>query len=85
LAAYNLSINKQEDKLANLALENTEALANDEDDGTSATQCFLYLSSGEFSGLKVFCDSRTSATTIYPCPGTTVSYFSEMAKDRCTN
>lgn len=67
--------------LTDLALENVEALAQDE--GTKAGYCYVNGGGNEFVH-KVFCDSKTSNNMIYPCPAESWGRYLESAKDRCT-
>lgn len=71
-------------RLTELALENVEALAQNES-GTNVGYCYLQQSFASSSGYKKFCDSRTNDTKIYPCQSSeTYGSYSESAKDRCT-
>jgi hypothetical protein len=67
-----------------LSLANIEALAQQEG-GTPAGHCFLYVTFSTTNGFKEFCDTRTDNETIYPCP-TSSSYgpYLNSAQDRCT-
>lgn len=67
-----------------LMMENVEALTRDE--GTPAASCARRSGvSGEY-GSKMFCDSRTNGTTIYPCPTqASKDYYIKGNMDRCTN
>lgn len=73
--------------LSDLALANVEALANRGEDGTNTGQCFLQQSSGSSgdSGYKIYCNSETSNTQIYPCPSSeSHGTYLNTATDRCT-
>jgi hypothetical protein len=84
IATFNVSLNSQNRKVGGISLANVKALASGED-GTSVGTCYLTTNSGTVSEWKVFCDSRTSSTTIYPCPTqTTYGNFLPLAQDRCT-
>lgn len=67
-----------------LMMENVEALTQRE--GTDARSCARRSGpSGEYSS-RMFCDSRTNATTIYPCPPqASKDYYIKNNMDRCTN
>jgi hypothetical protein len=88
VAAFNLSLDNQESRLSDIALANVEDLEDEDFEQKGATTvdyCFLEISSGTTSDWRMFCDARTNATTIYPCPTQTKHYFySQLAQDRCT-
>ena len=70
--------------LSYLALNNIEALAQDET-GTTVAWCYKEAAFTGVTGWKKFCDRYTNETTIYPCPeNTSYGDFSESSKDRCT-
>lgn len=69
--------------LTDLALENMEALAQDES-GTSVGYCYLQGYGGTTNSYKVFCDRQTNNGKIYPCPSESMGSYSESARDRCT-
>lgn len=66
-----------------LMMENVEALTQGE---TAAGTCARRsgINMGELSD-RMFCDARTDAFTIYPCPTEATSdYYVENNRDRCT-
>ena len=58
---------------------------NGGDAGTSVGVCFMRVGPNGKYDQKRFCDSKTNATTIYPCGGDSMDFFNENSKDRCTN
>lgn len=83
-AGYGVKSVKNHARLSYLALENVEALASSSE-GTDAGFCWLQLSFQGASGYKSYCDSETSDSKIYPCPGSeTYGNYMDSAKDRCT-
>lgn len=68
-----------------LMMENVEALTRDE--GTSVGSCARRSGIGGGSAYeeRMFCDTRTNGSTIYPCPTkSTLDYYKEGNMDRCT-
>lgn len=71
-------------KLTYLALENVEALADDES-GTKVGRCNLEDTWAHERGYRYFCDSRTNDSTIYPCPSSSsFGSYDDNKKERCT-
>jgi hypothetical protein len=80
--AFIQSQTTSEDRVFDFALANAEALADE--GGTSVDYCYLDLYSGGQSGSKIYCNSNTNSSTIYPCPSSSDGLYSELSKDRCT-
>jgi hypothetical protein len=77
---YGVKTNKLHvEVLADTALGDTSGSG-----GTSADYCFM--SEGATSvGTKIYiCNSRTDATTIYPCPSSLTANCAGSSRDRCT-
>ena len=82
--SYNVCFEKkQKEVVSEVTLDNIEALATSEKTDTGT--CYLELQNGTDSKWLLFCDERTDASGIYPCPTTDSNgYYNEFAKDRCT-
>ena len=66
-----------------LMMENVEALTRDE--GTTAGTCARRSGPSGTIGRRMFCDVRTNATMIYPCPtADSQDLYIEGNMDRCT-
>lgn len=66
-----------------LMIENVEALTQDE--GTPTGTCARRSGPNGKYGNKFFCDSRTNASMIYPCPKSgSNDFYMENNMDRCT-
>ena len=74
---------QQQHKMSDLVLANIEALARNED-GVSVGVCFMKVGMNGVYVRRQFCDSRTTATMIYPCKGETSDFYDKDKKDRCT-
>ena len=80
-------VSAQKAKLDSSSLlgRNIVALAKSEE-GTPASSCARRMApnAGELDS-RMFCDSRTDADTIYPCPKeTSYDYYKDGNQDRCT-
>ena len=76
---------KSEAAMSDLAMANVEALAFYEDgNGTKVGYCYIEQPFAGTYGWKVFCNSNTNASTIYPCEAQSYGNYLETAKDRCT-
>lgn len=72
-------------QLAGVVLANVEALADDAGEETQVGTCYLMQNGSSTIDFKIFCDSRTNNTTIYPCPADRgYGGYNDMSKDRCT-
>jgi hypothetical protein len=71
-------------KFSDLTLKNIKALGQSE--GTPASSCARRVAPGVGTyDYRMFCDSRTDANTIYPCPtSTSGDYYAANNTDRCT-
>ena len=85
VALVNMGITSKTDGMSDSSLANVEALAQNEDGGTSVGMCFMRSSFNGSYGTKRFCDSRTNATMIYPCQEESMNFYIESNRDRCTN
>ena len=76
---------KNETTMNDLAMANVEALADGESGGgTKVGYCYINQPFTGTLGWKVFCNSNTSASTIYPCEAQSYGSYLETAIDRCT-
>lgn len=65
-------------------MENVEALTLNE--GTPSHSCARRSGPNGKLEQRMFCDSRTSATMIYPCPmASSVDFYVDGNMDRCTD
>jgi hypothetical protein len=79
-----VSVQKAEEDKSSLLVRNIVALAQNE--GTPASSCARKMApnAGEYR-YQMFCDSRTDADMIYPCPTAPVyDYYQAGNSDRCT-
>jgi hypothetical protein len=85
VATFNVNLNSQTGKaVTDISLANVKALADGEN-GTTVGTCYLQVNSGMSYDWKMFCDSKTDNSTIYPCPTqTTHGNYSTISQDRCT-
>ena len=66
-----------------LMMKNVEALTQSE--GTPTGTCARRSGPNGKYGNKMFCDSRTDATMIYPCPSSSSNdFYMDNNMDRCT-
>ena len=85
VVTVNFGLNSSTNGLSDMSLANVEALAQNEDGGTSVGVCFMRVGpSGKYDQRR-FCDSKTNANMIYPCPNMSFDFYSDTLKDRCTN
>lgn len=67
-----------------LMMENVEALTQRE--GTATGSCARRSGPSGSFGSRMFCDSRTTGSMIYPCPTSpSDDYYISGNMDRCTN
>ena len=71
--------------LNDVALANVEALANGTEDGTPSSICYYKQEGSSTIDHKIFCDSRTNESTIYPCLSADWGGYNSMLTDRCIN
>jgi hypothetical protein len=80
LIAVNVHLSNKSTVLGSIRLAQIEALADE--GGTPANYCYVKTySSGELIK-RIPCDSRTDASTIYPCEDMRLDYYG--SQDRCT-
>ena len=76
-----------ENTMSELTLANIAALAAGEyetgDGGVKTLTCSMPAGVNGKYDVRRFCDSRTSATAIYPCLGMTHNFYKEGNQDRC--
>ncbi len=66
-----------------LMMKNVEALTQDE--GTPVSTCARRSGPNGKYGNKMFCDSRTNVSMIYPCPKSSSNdFYMDNNMDRCT-
>ena len=84
IAGYNVyQAHSETEGMSELMLANVEAIAYGE--GSVSTKfCYYKLGYGNESGWEVFCDEKTSSSTIYPCLQISHGYKSPM-RDRCVS
>ena len=85
VVTVNFGLNSSTNGLSDMSLANVEALAQNEDGGTSVGVCFMRVGPSGKLDQRRFCDPRTSVTMIYPCGDESLDFYADTNKDRCTN
>ncbi|MDR2773237.1 MAG: hypothetical protein LBC19_00595 [Tannerella sp.] len=76
----NVHLSNKSTVLGGIRLAQIEALADE--GGTAADYCYVKTYSSTQLTTKIPCDSRTNASTIYPCESARYDHYG--SQDRCT-
>jgi hypothetical protein len=79
LITANIHLSSKSTVLGGIRMAQIEALA---DEGTAADYCFVKTYSPTPLTTRIPCDSRTNASTIYPCESARADHYGNQ--DRCT-